>query len=293
MQKYKYCMRTCLSDCNIETVKMETNSVVKFQCLLCKEFLNGKLDNNFSEHMEYHNIKFNQEFIFSTFFLSHKGIEKTVEFMLNYCESEAGGQSGTPKASVTSEAVDDITKEEVIVPDIPTKSGDPTTNDITDDNNTMGIGLVEDNDNSSENCEETIKSHDGEKKTEDPVSDAVEGTPAYDDSNHRSDQTQDEDLIETWNLWNEDEIKRNQKAHVPQKNPRDKDETDDEDDDPDFQWESAASKRSIRSVLAYRCKCSLFQISLVGQAKLKLVQMRKEFADVIKTFRMRKRRRGT
>ena len=92
---------------------MEPNDFVNFQCLLCKEFLNGKLDNNFTEHMEYHNIKFNQEFIFSTFFLSHKGIEKTVEFMLNYSEGEAQTEnsSGTTKTAAT-ESVADITTEE-------------------------------------------------------------------------------------------------------------------------------------------------------------------------------------
>jgi len=168
-------------------LKMESTNSVNFQCLLCKEFLNGKLDNNFSEHMEYHNIKFNQEFIFSTFFLSHKGIEKTVEFMLNYSESEAqaGNSSGTKKTFLSDSVAD--TEEEIIVPDIPRDS------------------------------------------TEDTISDAGQG----------KDMIEIED-DETWNLWNEDEIRRATRSSPII--PYDKTEKEDE---PDFRWESATSRRSI------------------------------------------------
>ena len=188
---------------------MDSNNLVNFQCLLCKEFLNGKLDNNFSEHMEYHNIKFNQEFIFSTFFLSHKGIEKTVEFMLNYSESEAqaGNSSGTTKTFSSDSVAGIPTEEEIIIPDIPRDS------------------------------------------TEEPISDAGQGSSAKEDSEKCSDHTQDkdmieiedEDLIETWNLWNDDEVRRATRRRPIIHN----DETE-KDDDPDFRWESATSKRSIR-----------------------------------------------
>merc|ERR1719419_1964617 len=45
--------------------------------------LSGQLDEHFSEHMKYHNVTHNQEFLFATFFLDVKGIEKTIEFMMN------------------------------------------------------------------------------------------------------------------------------------------------------------------------------------------------------------------
>ena len=54
-----------------------------YQCLLCKKILSGQLDEHFSEHMKYHNVTHNQEFLFATFFLDVKGIEKTIEFMMN------------------------------------------------------------------------------------------------------------------------------------------------------------------------------------------------------------------
>ena len=184
---------------------MESNNLVNFQCLLCKEFLNGKLDNNFSEHMEYHNIKFNQEFIFSTFFLSHKGIEKTVEFMLNYSESEAqaGNSSGTTKTFLSDSVAD--TEEEIIVPDIPRDS------------------------------------------TEDPISDAGQVSSTKEDLKKCCDHTQgkdmikieDDDLIETWNLWNEVRRATRSRPIIP----NDKTEKEDE---PDFRWKSATSRRSIR-----------------------------------------------
>jgi len=59
---------------------MNTSS---YQCLLCKKVLSGTLDDHFSEHMRFHNVTHNQEFLFATFFLDVKGIENTIEFMMN------------------------------------------------------------------------------------------------------------------------------------------------------------------------------------------------------------------
>lgn len=205
---------------------MEPNNLVNFQCLLCKEFLNGKLDNNFTEHMEYHNIKFNQEFIFSTFFLSHKGIEKTVEFMLNYSESEAQAEnsSGTTKNSATEFVADITTEEELIVPDTP-KARDSTKEVITD--------------NSAP--KDSQGTPDGEVKEEDLVSDQTK------DEDEDLVEIDDEDLIETWNLWNEDEIRR---ATSTRPNENISNDVTEDDDDSDFQWESATSRRTIRLVSA-------------------------------------------
>ena len=62
---------------------MEPERGPKFQCLLCKKQLSGELDEHFTQHMAWHNVTFNLEFLYATFFLDARGIEKTVEFMLN------------------------------------------------------------------------------------------------------------------------------------------------------------------------------------------------------------------
>ena len=226
---------------------MEPNDTINFQCLLCKKFLNGKLDSNFSEHMEYHNIKFNQEFIFSTFFLSHKGIEKTVEFMLNYSESEA--QAGeylgpsTSKTSDTRESVTNITTdEEMIVPDI-SKTEDPSSDDIINEISDSRPRIHPSAKDISPKDSQETKINDGVKMAEEPISEIGDTSQANKDSKHNSDQSQDEDLIETWNLWNEDENRRKQTARI---RPSNADDNTEEEDDPDFQWESASSKRTIR-----------------------------------------------
>lgn len=260
---------------------MEPNDFVNFQCLLCKEFLNGKLDNNFTEHMEYHNIKFNQEFIFSTFFLSHKGIEKTVEFMLNYSEGEAQTEnsSGTTKTAATESVADITTEEEIIVPDTP-KARDSTKEVTTD---------MIDSDLSGDNStpEDSQGTPDGEMKEEDLVSDQTQDEDLI--------EIEDEDLIETWNLWNEDEIRRAARTR-PEENISNDVTEDDDDDDPDFQWESATSRRTIRLVsvqIQILITFSIFILTLVGRAKLKRVQMRNESAIVTWNSRMRQRRPDT
>ena len=55
----------------------------------------------------------------------------------------------------------------------------------------------------------------------------------------------DEDLIETWNLWNEDE---NRRATSRRPNENISYDVTEDDDDPDYQWESATSRRTIRLV---------------------------------------------
>ena len=222
---------------------------VKFRCLLCKEFLSAKLDNNFSEHMKWHNIKFNQEFIFSSFFLSHKGIEKTVEFILNFSEAEAQAGERSGGSGVT-----DVTRdEEMIVPDTPTFrddqiSVDPPVNNLTEpeleyrltDMEDPGAGLLEVHSNPDNVTEEDARPD--IKKREAGVASLEPSTEEI--SNPPCDQTQDEDLIETWNLWNEDEVERS-RAVIKRSSKQDE-EDDDEDDDPDFTWASAVKKRTIR-----------------------------------------------
>ena len=79
--KYNYNIFNCRR--NLLLLLMEPERGPKFQCLLCKKQLSGELDEHFTQHMAWHNVTFNLEFLYATFFLDVGGIERTVEFMLN------------------------------------------------------------------------------------------------------------------------------------------------------------------------------------------------------------------
>jgi len=130
-----------------------------YQCLLCKKILSGQLDEHFSEHMKYHNVTHNQEFLFATFFLDVKGIEKTIEFMMNGGKERRDGtetsnvenfpnqeNSTSDEALVTAVvADDDICIEEVpITEDFPVLNEVETDEDAEDFSKVNVIDCIED-----------------------------------------------------------------------------------------------------------------------------------------------------
>ena len=96
---------------------MEPERGPKFQCLLCKKQLSGELDEHFTQHMAWHNVTFNLEFLYATFFLDAGGIERTVEFMLNSAthDKDQPIHSTTPAddGSNPSAEIENIIEEEL------------------------------------------------------------------------------------------------------------------------------------------------------------------------------------
>ena len=65
-----------------------------YQCLLCKSLLLDIMDDHFYEHMRYHNVTHNQDFILTTIFLDDQAIKDTIKFMMNAFIKEYNTTSG-------------------------------------------------------------------------------------------------------------------------------------------------------------------------------------------------------
>ena len=153
-----------------------------YQCLLCKKILSGQLDEHFSEHMKYHNVTHNQEFLFATFFLDVKGIEKTIEFMMNGGKERRDGtetsnvenfpnqeNSTSDEALVTAVvADDDICIEEVpITEDFPVLNEVETDEDAEDFSKVNVIDCIEDIFEDDSSCKYAIAEDDASDDSED------------------------------------------------------------------------------------------------------------------------------